>query len=235
MSPKYERFIRALSIIVFLLYLFSWKGVFAATIYSQNKIGTNINIGMSEPPSTRYYGYYFGGATLANPPNNLGYWTSTQPINKVRVKKISGSCNDIGNAAYLGYLVNGNPDVQFEQMSFHGTSYGDYCDATTYTNITFPVGTKFTALSIAVENVRAQIAVLDGSPLNDGISVNGNNDGSTPGGFAFQLCSDLVCFGGCGGNPYWVHHRLRRGVVLQTLARYKSRDLVVFFNSFCCL
>jgi pimeloyl-ACP methyl ester carboxylesterase len=177
---------------VFALF-WAFNSASASTIYSQPYIGTNINLGTSEPYATRYYAYYFAGATLGVPLTDVGSWTSTAPINKIRVKKISGSCNDIGNSALIIGYING---VQFaESFSFHGTGTGDNCDMTTYGGTPIPVGADISAIFLVSQNVGAYDMVLDGSSSNGGISLNGNNDAKVNGGFAFQLCDNSVCDG----------------------------------------
>jgi pimeloyl-ACP methyl ester carboxylesterase len=182
-----QKFIFLLSFIFFAV-VFSTAS--ASTIYSQSNIGTNIQLGTSEPNPTRYYGYYFGGATLGNPPTDLGYWSATAVINKMRVKRVSGvSCVAISNSALM-FDSNLN-SIGGGGLSFHGTSFGDYCDMTTLADI--PIGTKIAAIYLVGGNVGAAEMVLDGSPANPGISINGNNDAQTNGGFAFQLCSNYEC------------------------------------------
>lgn len=161
---------------------------YAATVYSQPYVGTNIQLGTSEPGTTRYQGYYFKGATVGNPPTEVDYWTSTSVINKMMVKRVSGaSCNTIAAAANIidqdGYNIT--------SFSFHGATTGDNCEMTTLQSV--PIGTKIAAVFLTSGNVGANDMVVDGSPSNEGTSLNVSNDGQTNGGFAFQFCDNEVC------------------------------------------
>ncbi len=158
----------------------------AATLYTQPYIGTDMNLGTSEPVATRYYGYFFGGATLANPPSGLGFWVATDTVNKVRVHRVSGvSCNVIANSIFI-------IDSNFNQVGGSmpgGVAVGDDCDVNLAAEI--PAGTQVSAIYFVAQNVFASDMVLSGSPNNAGVSINGLNDAQIAGGFAFQFCHDV--------------------------------------------
>ncbi len=177
------------ALVILLGFSFDVNSAWAGTLYSQPYIGTNINLGTSEPITTRYYGYFFEGATLGNPPTGLGSWTSTESINKVRVKIITGaSCDSVARSTMIidpsFNIIGGYPT--------RGILNGDECDIILSSEI--PVGTNISAIYLVSQNVFATEMVLDGSPNNDGISISGYNDAQVSGGFAFQLCHD-VCDG----------------------------------------
>ncbi|OGI78974.1 hypothetical protein A3F19_03055 [Candidatus Nomurabacteria bacterium RIFCSPHIGHO2_12_FULL_37_29] len=198
---------KTLKLLVSVAILASLWGVYlahASTVYSQPFIGTNIQLGTSEPISTRYYSYYFGGATLANPPMNSGYWTSTAVINKVRVKRISGVlCNIIANSVFIGN-TEGNIVGEAHPLNSPSTFLEGYCDINLLRDI--PIGTKISSISLVADNVFATDMVVDGSPNNAGISVSGYNDAQTNGGFAFQLCDNLECDGTFSLPPSILHN-----------------------------
>jgi hypothetical protein len=112
----------------------------------------------------------------------------------MRLKRVSGvSCNVIASSALIFdsdlHLIGGGG------FSFSGSSFGDYCEMTTLADI--PLGTKIAAIYLVAGNVGAVDIVLDGSPSNSGVSINGSNDAQTDGGFAFELCDNQEC----DGNP----------------------------------
>lgn len=158
-----------LSIIVYCL--LPTSKIQASVIYSQNYIGENYNLDV-----TQAGGYYFPTPFIVTA-------TST----KIRVKINSGICSNIGyGSAGLG-LVSSSTTYYTADGSF--TADGDYCIA----NLVTSIPTNETINEIFAPTYATHPVILDGSFSNSGYSKDGYNILTKQGGFAFQLCDSGTC------------------------------------------
>lgn len=156
----------------------------AATLYSQPYIGESYDISFDS--GNGYYAYYFEGATLANPPENLGYWVSTGTIKYIRFKLASGTC-----PPSFSFSTDTNGTIgDTGAATFDGT----YCLYEFNLWASTGPGTQFSYFYTIAEG-GVGTAVLDGSSSNGGIMVNGFNSASRSGGPAFELCDEAGCDG----------------------------------------
>ncbi len=150
--------------------------VFGDVVYEQPIIGQGINIKVAGDYHKSFYMYYVGGISeLANPPVTSGFIVP-RAYNKVRIKKMLGtSCSNITAGTNLDSFNYGHEVGE------------DYCEFYIYDGVGNAGQTNYLYFF-----GNGQDLVFDGSSANAGVTVDGYNDHSIPGGYAFQFC-ESVC------------------------------------------
>lgn len=161
----------------------------ASTVFSQPYIGEQFNV---DANNGGHFMYFFGGApsSYGIPPTMGGYWTATENINKLRVKRLKGaSCANYGS--YVPVSIYS--DDWREVWNFgNGTFVGEFCEFSMFNNDFIPAGKR---LGVLFLGTYVNESAFDGSHFNAGVSTNGYYADPVSGGLAFQLCTENVCDG----------------------------------------
>ncbi len=144
-----------------------------------------------------YYANFFGGYSApGNPPIVApeNAWISTGTTTYARVKLMgSTTCSRLayGSTAGLGIYRIGALNAYDTDGNYNPHEAEGFCDFR-LSGQGIPPGTPLSMIYLGA----AGTTTIAGSKANRGISTNGYDTSSVPGGFAFQLCGSDGCSGG---------------------------------------
>jgi hypothetical protein len=190
-KPKHKELdIKMMRRIYSLLLICLFPSISAATeLYGEMVTGTNYEIAESANASTNFYSRFpFWNGISPLFPGSGGLELKSK-IRALRLNRVSG----VPCTKALNILIAADDTSNIAQTTVGGRAQGSDC---IYPIDESVVGKRFWVLIICTNDgctSKDGGMKLSGSPLNQGLTVNGAQTQSFRGGFSFQLCDDPDC------------------------------------------